>query len=95
MILLVLLLDNLHIMHSQFYQVNIQQLNLQMNKILWNLSHDAVFFTGKFRTFDYAVAGNMKNYGQEQPPDYNLGNVSVPVALYYGTNDAVPRLTFV
>ena len=76
-------------MDSQLYQVNIQQLNIQMNKILWNLSHDAVFFTGKFRKFDYGAAGNMKNYGQEQPPDYNLGNVSVPVALYYGTNDVV------
>ncbi|KAK9298988.1 hypothetical protein QLX08_007897 [Tetragonisca angustula] len=45
--------------------------------------------SGKFRKFDYGAAGNMKNYGQEQPPDYNLGNVSVPVALYYGTNDVV------
>ena len=48
-----------------------------------------LFLTGKFRKFDYGVAGNMKKYGQEQPPDYNLSNVTVPVDLYYGTNDIV------
>ena len=47
------------------------------------------FLTGKFRKFDYGVAGNMKKYGQKQPPDYNLCNVTVSVDLYYGTNNIV------
>ena len=48
-----------------------------------------LFFTGKFRKFDYGVADNVEKYGQEQPPEYNLSNVSVPVDLYYGTDDII------
>ncbi|CAD1468417.1 unnamed protein product, partial [Heterotrigona itama] len=28
-------------------------------------------------------------YGRKNPPDYDLGNVKLPVYLYYGTNDIV------
>ncbi|KAF3426646.1 hypothetical protein E2986_10919 [Frieseomelitta varia] len=43
--------------------------------------------SGKFQKFDYGVVGNIKKYGQKNPPDYNLGNVKLPVYLYYGAND--------
>ncbi|KAK1123312.1 hypothetical protein K0M31_008931 [Melipona bicolor] len=43
--------------------------------------------SGMFRKFDYGFVGNIKKYGKKNPPDYNLGNVKLPVYLYYGTND--------
>jgi len=43
--------------------------------------------SGKFRQFDYGKKGNIKRYGQEEPPEYPLGNVSAPVALYWSQND--------
>lgn len=44
----------------------------------------------KDKKFDHGVAGNIKNY-QEQP-DYNLDIVSIPLQLYYGTNDIVTNV---
>ncbi|CAD1473127.1 unnamed protein product, partial [Heterotrigona itama] len=51
--------------------------------------YSVVEHTAKFRQFDYGAADNMKKYGQKQPPDYNLGNVSIPVDLYYGIKDVL------
>lgn len=31
--------------------------------------------SGRFRKFDYGWIGNLKMYGQRDPPDYNLANV--------------------
>jgi len=41
----------------------------------------------KFRHFDYGTSTNMDIYGSEEPPSYDLGKVSAPVALYFGDND--------
>jgi len=43
--------------------------------------------SGRFRNFDYGFLGNMRHYKQRSPPEYNLKNVKVPVALYYSPND--------
>lgn len=43
--------------------------------------------SGRFRQFDHGYFGNRKHYKQSTPPDYNLKNVKVPVALYYSPND--------
>jgi lysosomal acid lipase/cholesteryl ester hydrolase len=43
--------------------------------------------SGKFRQFDFGKCGNMKQYGQEEPPQYALQNVTAPVALYWSDND--------
>jgi len=42
---------------------------------------------GGFRKYDYGHRGNKQHYGQEVPPDFNLGNVQVPTALFWGDND--------
>ena len=47
------------------------------------------FFTDKFRKYDYGHPGNMKKYDEAHLRDYNLGNISLAVYLYYGTNDVV------
>ncbi|KAK1116538.1 hypothetical protein K0M31_019000 [Melipona bicolor] len=45
--------------------------------------------SGKFRKFDYGVAGNIEKYNETNPPDYNLGNVTLPTYLHYASNDKV------
>ncbi|XP_061720451.1 lipase 3-like [Cydia pomonella] len=40
-----------------------------------------------FRRYDYGPAINMKVYGSEQPPKYQMSAVRVPVTLYYSTED--------
>ena len=49
--------------------------------------------SGKFRKYDYGKEGNLKRYGQETPPDYNVGNITCPVVLCYGDGDWVSATT--
>lgn len=42
---------------------------------------------GNFQNFDYGTDENIRRYGQELPPSYNLTNVLVPTALFYAQND--------
>lgn len=42
---------------------------------------------GNFQYFDYGPEENLKRYGQEKPLQYNLENISVPVSLFFATND--------
>ncbi|XP_052132581.1 lipase 3-like [Frankliniella occidentalis] len=52
------------------------------------LSHySQVFYSGKFQQFDHGSRKNKEKYGQDQPPEYPLDNVSLPVYVYYTEND--------
>ena len=43
--------------------------------------------SGKFSKFDYGPSENLEVYGQDEPPEYMLERVTVPVATYRGLND--------
>ncbi|KAJ3658397.1 hypothetical protein Zmor_010137 [Zophobas morio] len=43
--------------------------------------------TGNFQKYDYGLEKNLELYGQEQPPHYDLSEITTPVALYYADND--------
>ncbi|EFN70704.1 Lipase 1 [Camponotus floridanus] len=43
--------------------------------------------SGKFCKFDYDRATNLIIYNSEEPPDYNLTSITVPIALFYSKND--------
>lgn len=43
--------------------------------------------SGDFMKFDYGKAGNIKLYGSETPPSFNLSAVTVPALVLYGKND--------
>lgn len=45
------------------------------------------FITGRFRQYDHGKKQNLKIYGSEQPPDYNLTKVLVSIAYLYGEHD--------
>lgn len=49
-----------------------------------------IYQTGKFQMFDYRLKKkNMKVYRRSKPPEYNLSNVKIPVALLFGTADVM------
>ena len=47
---------------------------------------------GKFRAYNRGPEGNMRVYGQKDPPDYDLSKVTTQVALLYGTRDPLASL---
>lgn len=44
---------------------------------------------GGFQMFDYGLLGNLENYGQFTPPQYDLSSIStnIPLAMYSGAKD--------
>ena len=49
--------------------------------------------TDSFQDFDYSdPAKNLKVYGQETPPSFDLKSIKVPVALMIGVNDTLATL---
>ncbi|XP_063913833.1 lipase 1-like [Zophobas morio] len=49
--------------------------------------------SGNFCKYDFGTRRNLEIYGQETPPLYNLSKVTIPVALYYSSNDWVIDIT--
>ncbi|XP_072762502.1 lipase 3-like [Anoplolepis gracilipes] len=49
--------------------------------------------SGKFRQYDYGREENMLKYNSPEPPDYDLANIKVPIALFYGLNDWLVNIT--
>lgn len=44
---------------------------------------------GSFRKYDFGPKENMKLYGQEYPPKYNLSATRVPAAFFIGPSDSM------
>jgi hypothetical protein len=51
-----------------------------------------VYCVGEFQEFDYGPMKNMEYYGQSEPPNYNLKNITAPMSLHYGTGDLLVSL---
>lgn len=49
--------------------------------------------SGKFQQFDYGPEQNLKIYNSVEPPDYDTSNISVPMVLYYASNDWCASVT--
>lgn len=47
------------------------------------------FQSAKFRQYDYGSAENLLIYNSVEPPDYDLANITVPIALFYGPGDTL------
>ncbi|XP_035713933.1 lipase member K-like [Folsomia candida] len=49
--------------------------------------------SGKFRQYDYGIWGNVRRYGNINPPSYDWSRYNVPTFIYYGDNDnlSVPK----
>ncbi|KAF2886921.1 hypothetical protein ILUMI_19251 [Ignelater luminosus] len=53
----------------------------------WRHAAQVYISDGKVPKYDYGEQENLKKYGQPYPPEYNLTQITAPVALYYGAND--------
>jgi len=56
-----------------------------MNALHWRQQ----VLSARFCKYDYGTDGNMQQYGQPSPPDYNVSNINVPVYLFFGTEDSL------
>ncbi|KAL6431798.1 hypothetical protein ACFW04_007357 [Cataglyphis niger] len=54
-------------------------------KMLMHFVQDIL--SGKFRKYDYGRAKNLLIYNSTEPADYDLTNITVPIALFYSDND--------
>eukprot|EP00727_Mastigamoeba_balamuthi_P009308 m51a1_g50 hypothetical protein (384) ;mRNA; r:169353-170746 len=45
--------------------------------------------TNELRLFDYGRWQNRRRYGQDRPPLVPVGNITTPIALFYGGRDAI------
>nr|CAD7429300.1 unnamed protein product [Timema monikensis] len=43
--------------------------------------------SGRFEPYDFGPRMNVKCYNQSTPPEYDLTNITVPIALHYSDND--------
>lgn len=41
----------------------------------------------RFRRFDYGEKENLVRYNQTEAPDFDLSNISFPIAIFYGNQD--------
>lgn len=46
-----------------------------------------MLISGRFQRYDYGPSQNLVAYGQTVVPEYNVANVTAPVAIYHGLND--------
>ncbi|XP_053618642.1 lipase 1-like [Plodia interpunctella] len=82
-------LDNYHGKSVSSLTIRTTCARAQAGTSLHNLAHYGQAMTSKdFQKFDYGVE-NMKIYGSEGPPSYNIAATTVPVVLIYGENDGM------
>ena len=43
----------------------------------------------RFQMYDYGRRRNLKRYGQETPPEYNVRAIKSRIFIFYGENDFV------
>ncbi|XP_049833571.1 lipase 1-like isoform X5 [Schistocerca gregaria] len=43
--------------------------------------------SGQFRMYDYGEEDNMKQYGQPEPPLFDLSQITAPISIHYGHKD--------
>lgn len=44
--------------------------------------------SGTFKQYDWGPKENMRRYHSKKPPEYNIKNITAPVAIFYGETDA-------
>lgn len=47
----------------------------------------SLFSSGRFQQFDFGRKRNMKHYGQDRPPMYDVSKIKVPINLFWAEND--------
>lgn len=50
-------------------------------------THFIQIMESEFRQYDYGPNTNLKVYGDEKPPIYNLTKITCPVSIHYSVGD--------
>lgn len=45
--------------------------------------------SGRFRKYDFGEEKNIAVYGQQEPTEYTIKTMKIPIALYYSDNDSI------
>ncbi|KAL3273097.1 hypothetical protein HHI36_014551 [Cryptolaemus montrouzieri] len=61
--------------------------NLPTVSIKQPLHYGQVRMSGHFRPWDYGKQKNFEIYGTEEPPDYPIKSIKVPIAIYHSVGD--------
>jgi len=51
-----------------------------------------LYFSGRFEGYDFGKNGNLKHYGSESPPSYDLTKVEAPTAIFKADADTLSSL---
>ncbi|XP_054773172.2 gastric triacylglycerol lipase-like [Lytechinus pictus] len=74
--------------HLNASRVQVYVSNEPAGTSLQNMEHFLqMVISGKCQMYDFGVIGNLDEYNQTTPPEYYVGNLTVPVALFWGEND--------
>lgn len=46
-----------------------------------------IYLTTELKMYDYNKEGNLKHYGQEKPPFYNLSEITLPTHIFVSDGD--------
>lgn len=46
----------------------------------------------KLLKYDYGKSGNLLQYGQSNPPSYDLSKIDIPIYIFSGSNDTLADL---
>ena len=73
--------------HSLWVTLHIPRLFFLSGSSLQTFKHYLQLLDGKFCKYDYDPKTNLKIYGSETAPSYNLKNVVAPTKIFVGKGD--------
>lgn len=76
--------------HMNASRVPVYVSNTPAGTSIWNLAHwSQIINSATFSMYDYGCKGNVDHYNQTTPPQYNVQDISIPVATFTGTKDVL------
>ncbi|KAF7247260.1 Gastric triacylglycerol lipase [Varanus komodoensis] len=75
--------DNLNMSRVDVYAAHVPAGTSVQNMIHWKQGIQS----GKLKAFNYGLFGNLVHYNQIQPPEYNVSDMNVPIAIWSGGED--------
>ncbi|XP_072050942.1 gastric triacylglycerol lipase-like [Amphiura filiformis] len=74
--------------HMNSSRIPVYSANGSGGTSIWTIEHwGQMTYAKNFAMFDYGPLGNLAHYGQVRPPLYDVSEIDIPVALFYGSDD--------
>ncbi|XP_072050943.1 gastric triacylglycerol lipase-like [Amphiura filiformis] len=89
---LIFLFGGFSCQHMNTTRIPVYISNSPAGTSLKNVEHWAqVVYSASIARFDYGDDENIKHYGQNKPPMYQMHDIDIPVALFYGAKDILAQ----